>query len=502
MRTLLEIFFKRRIEIRNIFVLSILVAIVANYIATPQYESEGKVLVKVGREASLPTTVMTQPLNVYFNRTEQVNTQIQILESRDLVEQALANVPKELLQPPKPDSFLGWILAQLRAIPKGLVGIGRYALETLQLIPTLTDEQRQILDFQRRVEVRRAKETEVIRITFTDPNPVLAQKFLEAYLNAYLHASSSAMDTPGSLTFFTNQTAGIQQELAKAQKKLIDFRKEWNIYDLNVQKEKTVQVLARLANDIVNSELDLAAAMGKYKELEKTPLANVENVLPTELREDQSIVEVLKNLVLLKVRYSQMIQSLGNGHPSVKAVEGEMNALRTSLHKEAVGILKSKSDTLERNVNALKKQLEGLQQMAQVLDSKGIEMKEYEDQVQLLTKTFYSYSDKSETSRVNADMDKERIGSVSLVQPPSEPIRPVSPKRLLNLFLGAALGLILGIAYAFGVEQLSGTINTVQELRSILNGAPVVFVPLDQGLSPEAPGGSGLRNFSVGRSKT
>ncbi|WP_243367294.1 GumC family protein [Fundidesulfovibrio soli] len=496
MRTLLEALFKRRTEIRNIFVLSLLVAIIGNYIATPQYESEGKVLVKVGREASLPPTVMTQPLNVYFTRADQVNTQIQILESRDMVEKALAALPPDLLNRPKPETMIGWIVESIRSVPKLIVGAGRFVLETLQLIPTLSAEQRQVLDFQKRIEVRRVKESEVIRVTFTDPDPRLARLFLDAYMAEYLQASSLAMENPGSFSFFTAQRTGVQQELQQAQQKLIDFRKEWNIYDLGIQKDKTVQALSRISNDIITAELDLSAATGKFKEMEKTPLANVENVLPVELREDQSVVELLKNLVLLKVRHSQMIQSLGGGHPSVAAIDGEMASLRGSLYREALGILKSKANTLERNLNSLKEQLANVSRTAQILDAKGIEMKEYEDQVQLLTKTFYTYSDKSETSRINSVMDKERIGSVTLVQPASEPLRPVSPKRLLNLLLGAVLGLILGVAYALGAEQLSGTVNNVDDLRVLLQGAPVVFVPQDTVMTPE-DADSVLRNMHL-----
>ena len=43
--------------------------------------SEATMLVRVGREATVPPTAMTQPLNVFYTRADQINSQIQILKA-------------------------------------------------------------------------------------------------------------------------------------------------------------------------------------------------------------------------------------------------------------------------------------------------------------------------------------------------------------------------------------------------------------------------------------
>lgn len=484
MRGFLETIFKRRMAIFTIFAVSLCAALIGNYIATPQYQSEAKILVKVGREATLPTTAMTQPLNVFFNRGEQVNTQIQILESRYLVEQAIAALPPGALEEKKPESLLDWVRASAKNIISAVTDSARFVLEAVHLVAPVTPEQRRILDFQNRIDVTRMKETDVIQITFTHPDPALAKLFLETYLRAYLQTSSMAMETPGSLDFFSSQTKEVRGELDKAQRQLIDFRRNWNIYDLTLQKEKTSQELSRIADEILKTDLDVNAAKGKLQDLETSPVADVETVLPAELRTDDAVVELLKSLVQLKVRMSQMTESLGVNHPSVVALRGEMASLRKSLSREVYGILKSQYDALERKKSDLLAQQADLRNTAQILDEKGIEMKGYEDQVDLLTKAFYTYSDKKETSRVNTVMDSERIGSVSVVQPPLSPFKPVSPKRLLNLFLGGLLGLALGVLYAFVMEQLAGTINSPEDMQALLDGTPTIFLPEREGFSP------------------
>ena len=89
MRNFLEVLFKNKHTMFLIFIISVLVALLGNIFATPVYESTAKVIVGMGREMALPTTVMNQPLNFYFNRDELVNTQMEILTSRQFIEQAL-----------------------------------------------------------------------------------------------------------------------------------------------------------------------------------------------------------------------------------------------------------------------------------------------------------------------------------------------------------------------------------------------------------------------------
>ena len=88
-----------------------------------------------------------------------------------------------------------------------------------------------------------------------------------------------------------------------------------------------------------------------------------------------------------------------------------------------------------------------------------------------------NYSDRSERSRVNTELDQAQINSVNLIQPPLLPLVPVSPRKLFNLALGAIMGLVLGMFYAFVGDQLGGTVNNVDEMQRIFGGYAYIFLP-------------------------
>jgi uncharacterized protein involved in exopolysaccharide biosynthesis len=150
-------------------------------------------------------------------------------------------------------------------------------------------------------------------------------------------------------------------------------------------------------------------------------------------------------------------------------------------------MLESQMAALERRRENLLAQYDDLRERAQMLDEKGIEMTAYERQVELLNKAFLTYAEKKETSLVNVVMDQSQITSVSIVQPPLLPLKPVTPRKMLNLMVSLFMGLALGVFYAFVAEQLAGTINTPDDMKRSLGEATVIFLAEIRALA-EKPG--------------
>lgn len=59
-------------------------------------------------------------------------------------------------------------------------------------------------------------------------------------------------------------------------------------------------------------------------------------------------------------------------------------------------------------------------------------------------------------------------------EPPSFPSRP---KILLNLFLGAVAGLVLGVAFAFFLEYLDTSVKTMDEVEKLLDLPVLAVIP-------------------------
>jgi uncharacterized protein involved in exopolysaccharide biosynthesis len=90
------------------------------------------------------------------------------------------------------------------------------------------------------------------------------------------------------------------------------------------------------------------------------------------------------------------------------------------------------------------------------------------------------YQKKHEEARISAAMDQQRIVNVSIAQPAQRPLKPVAPRKALNLFLGLLLGGFGGLGLAFLAEHLDHSFTTGHDLEARL-GIPLLGAIPDQG---------------------
>ena len=84
------------------------------------------------------------------------------------------------------------------------------------------------------------------------------------------------------------------------------------------------------------------------------------------------------------------------------------------------------------------------------------------------------YLTKFEESRISDAMDSQKIASVHLIEPAQTPLKPVSPKVLLNLVLGLFLGAFGGLGLAFFLHYMDDSLETVEDVEEALD-VPVLI---------------------------
>jgi capsular polysaccharide biosynthesis protein len=62
--------------------------------------------------------------------------------------------------------------------------------------------------------------------------------------------------------------------------------------------------------------------------------------------------------------------------------------------------------------------------------------------------------------------------NVRIVEPAIAPVRPIKPRPVLNMALGAVIGLVVGLSCAFFLEYMDDTVRTPDQVESAL-GVPV-----------------------------
>jgi len=83
----------------------------------------------------------------------------------------------------------------------------------------------------------------------------------------------------------------------------------------------------------------------------------------------------------------------------------------------------------------------------------GVTIERLERKVESDKEAYMSYVRKGEEARAAEALNQSQILNVSVVQDPTAPLEPISPRIMLNLITGLLFGLILAIAAVHWTEE-------------------------------------------------
>lgn len=499
MRNILETFFRRRTSIFFITIIALLIIIIGTYCRTPQYMSEARIMIPLGRELGAPAANMHAQAMVFMvNYADQLATQMEVLNNRRLVEDTVAAMPKALLEEKLPTPPIVGIVDIIRdkiaewtgSAPgvskeqptEAVVDSTRQSVtEWLRrhgIIPTLTERERLILDCVERLKIERQNDSGVIYLRFTHPSTEFARVFLVEFLNAYERLRASSGTAGIDMPFYADQEEKLREELRAASNRLAEFRQQWGLLDIAFQREQFTTELSRLDSVINKSRSDRVQAEAFLVQLQtEGGKAAPESILSRAMRDDVALTQNLRSLAALLARESRLRAEVGKDHPELRLIQNEMEVLREGIYKAALSTLQNQAyDGRIMEEEAIRQRDEVQNRMA-LLEAKALEMRVLESEVDVAGSALLSYGKNRESARVTSQMDIERINSITVIEPPSQPFAPESPKPVRDIALGFVFSLLLGLCYAYLMEYFSDIAYTVESVGRKFPDSIIVSVP-------------------------
>ncbi len=497
MRKILEAFFRRRNAILLIAFLAVLLVCVATYSRTPQYLSETRFMIPLGREMGASTAnaqAAATLLMVMYD--DQIATQMEVLNNRRIIEDALANMPEDVLsqRPPSPplmgifnyfrsrfggsDAAAGPEPAPEPPDPYSFINRLRGWLIRYGVLHEMTGREELILACASRLNIARQNDSGVIHARFTHPSPVFAQTFLTKFLEAYENLRATSGTAGSDMPFYADQEATLRASLREAGDRLAAFRREWGLLDIQSQRDQARVELARLEQVINESRAELTQANG-FLEALKTDEARrePESILSRVMRDDTGMVHNLRSIAALLARESRLKAEVGPDHPELLLIQREMRELREGLYRTAFSTLEAQA--LNARImfdEATKQKAEAEEHMAN-LEAKSVEMRALESEVDVAGDALLAYGRNREAARVTSRMDDERINTLMIIEPPTRPYTPESPKPMRDIALGVVFSVFLALYYAFFMESFSDVAYTIEAVEDKFPGPALVSVP-------------------------
>jgi len=481
LRDFLRILFKRKTQILIFFCVTFFTVAVGTFLTKPTYQAVAQILVKLGREnIYLPTSGSASPV-INFNREEQINSEIEILKSRSLAMEVLNELgPKTVYE-------------DLADGPSGILA---------SILPskgsTRTPAEKALLTMQKALDVQGIKKSNVIEVSFKHTDPQTAAAVVNKLSNLFLGRHLDVYKTPQSFEFFQQQSEFLKTKLNEAEVRLQALKEQYDVTALDEQQSILLQQTAQLRNGLNQTLSQVVEVENRTQEIEQQ-LAQIPRNIPQgeEIDHNPYLISTLEaRLVELQLKEKELLAKYTEESRLVKNVRDEIEIVHRKLAdnqqkrygRTSTGVnptyqqlqqelLRSQADfkALMAKSQAQRAQLSDYKKELDQLNRVETTYTQLQQQVDVDRQNYRLYLTKFEESRISDAMDTEKIASVSLIEPAQIPLKPVSPKKMLNLVLGLFLGALGGLGLAFFLEYLDDSLGEIDEVEEQLQ-LPVLGV--------------------------
>ena len=485
-RDILNVLFKHQRKIVATFLLIVGGVALYTFTATPLYEATASLLIKVGREYVYRPEVGEEKPQLQLSRGDLVNSELEILTSRDLAATVIDRVGIDTIYPglDKPPPLFS--LATVRGLIDDAIawyeGRPRPSAEQSKM-------ERATRIFIGSLKVEAIPKSNVVKVQFRHPDPALAAQTVNTLLDSYKAKRLEVFSGPKS-SFLDEQMEYYRSQLREAEQKYENFRQKYGVYSLDQQRSLLLSQRNAIdteskatQNRVEEARKRLASLQDQQKRIsEMVPLGtDSERVAVVDDARSRLLALQLKEQELLS-KYRDESQLVKNVREEKKVVEDFLaraqndRTTRTRSGKNPVFEqlqLEIVRTTAEQNAQMAKlavieQQTAQIDQDLRALDLRDKELQQIEREIKNTRTNFETYQSRAEEARISDQMDQQKMVNISVIEGARTPMHPVLPKKSLNLALAIVFGAAAGIGLAFLVEYLrSGFLTPESAGRSL-----------------------------------
>ena len=442
---------------------------------TDQFQSTARVLVKLGREnVELPVTVDKGSMLSTGVRKEEVNSEIQLIGSRELLEAVVDALGVEAFtqSTPPPQTLFQRLKADVKRYVKGLRQWYKDMLIMLSLRPKLTEREEITLLLQSAITIERERDSDVIAIAAKLPSGELAMKVVDTLTRLYLNKRLDVRRERGMSSFFDDQLQALRIQLNVLDADKQRLRDSRSITSVGEERSLLLGRLQILYGEIANDDRELklllpstgAPAINRgtrgtnfppfAETLSSQATATPQSDIPV-LTSFPNVEQLRSKVTELRLRRTELLQRFNESSEAIQRVDREIAQIEETF-RAALSLQRSARRAV---ATALENRLRMLASGEMALDI-------IERDRAIFSQHYQTYAKRREDARVSEQLDLLRVSNIAVLSPADRPIEPVSPRKLLIFGLSLPFGILLGLTLALALEYFNGTIRDEFDLPS------------------------------------
>lgn len=315
---------------------------------------------------------------------------------------------------------------------------------------------------QKRLDVRPARESNVINITYKGSEPEAAANIANAFAQAYLDINLALKTEPARIyaEWFDEQTKASRAKLEEAQARLSDYQQKAGIVSTDERVDYETAKLGEISSQLTTVQGETTDSQSKRGSRGDTVAEVMQSPLINGLKADVARQEA---------KVQEVSVRLGENHPERQRAESELAALKSRLASETSRINAS-IETTYRVGKDRERELQGAvgAQKARVLalNKQRDELNVYRRDVESAQRAYEAVSQSASQTRLQSLSNQTNVVRLNVATPPAG---PSSPRLLVNLLIAAFGGTLLGVACALLLELANRRVRSAEDLVQMLD---------------------------------
>lgn len=501
LRSYLELPFVYKRLILGCLLGSLLVGWLALLAWPRSYESEAKLMLRVGRESvSLdPTATTSQTLLLQKTQEEEVVSALEVLGSRQIAEGVVEQLGDTAILngslPSEGSAAQDSLVDRAKGLVRGAIGS---VVSGVGLRDDISDREMAIRRVQGTVEIKAQKKSNVISVRGTAKTPDMAQALVQQTCDTFLDQHLSTSQTAGSHDFFTQQVQAAESRLVDLTDRKSDYMKQRGIVSVEASRVLLQEQLASCERELLTAKGSLDQVNAEIADLRRKIADTDDEIIAARQEGSDSTWSGMRQQVYeLELQEKNLAAKYTPKHRRLIETREQLDGARTILAKlrsERVDqsmtpnpmklrmlddLQRSQTQVVGLQTIVLEKERQRIQIAGQVreLHDWEIELTQMDRDIDSSSASLKKLVEKLEEARVIEALRNKQISNVSIFQPATFVERAASPNKRMLAAGFLMLGLCSGVGLAFLREISSDTMRSAEHVEASLRYPVLTEIP-------------------------
>jgi exopolysaccharide transport family protein len=464
------------------FTATLLVVAYLTFTQTPIYKANSILQLDTNKENVID---LGSVLGGLAASTAVIDTEVRVMGSKSLLTKVATKLKLSedpefnwTLREQKP-SIVDNIKAQVRSW-------SGHQAETTEPYANLSAEEREaailesvVQTLMKKVHVSRIGTTYLIDVEVTSTSPETAARVADAVADQYRvqQLDSKLEATRRATAWLSERVAGLRDEVEAKERRVEEFRAETGL--LSAQGATlTEQQIAYNTNQKSVLESQMNRARARYQSMKRQIDSGAGIDAIAEVLDSSVISNLKTQRAQILRRVAELETTLGPAHPELigarneaedieRQITAEVNRIATNLESE-MKVAQDQLNSINSNISQSTAQLRGN-------NINQVRLRELERDAETSRVLYEEFISRSKETREQDDLVQADANILSTATVPSS---PSSPRKMLNLVIGALLGGIIGGGLALLAEVFDMKISSAEDIERKFGVSSIGSVPL------------------------